>query len=105
MVIGQETSNFCLQSSFGIPGMSSSPTAPQMQRTSSGRQISVAPNLNTVLEGDESAGDGSPSVNLARIPLDDDDTHAIVRVLEHLIANYKQLNDAPNSPLYQGPRA
>ncbi|KAL3159116.1 hypothetical protein ABBQ32_011112 [Trebouxia sp. C0010 RCD-2024] len=91
------------KSSFSIPGMSSSPTAPQMTRTSSGRQISVAPNLNTVLEGDES-GDGSPSPSLARIPLDDDDTHAIVRVLEHLIANYKQLSDAPNSPLYKGPR-
>lgn len=92
-----------VQSSFSIPGMSSSPTAPQMTRTSSGRQISVAPSLNTVLEGDES-GDGSPSSSLARIPLDDDDTHAIVRVLEHLIANYKQLSDAPNSPLYKGPR-
>ena len=95
----------CMQSSFSIPGMSSSPTAPQMQRTSSGRQISVAPNLNTVLEGDESAGDGSPSGSLARIQLDDDDTHAIVRVLEHLIANYKQLSEAPNSPLYRGPLA
>lgn len=83
--------------------MSSSPTAAQITRTSSGRQISVAPNLNTVLEGDES-GDGSPSASLARIPLDDDDTHAVVRVLEHLIANYKQLSDAPNSPLYKGPR-
>lgn len=85
-----------------MPG-SSSPPAPQMTRTSSGRQISVAPNLNTVIEGDET-GDGSPSGNLARIPLDDDDTHAIVRMLEHLIANYKQLSDAPNSPLYKGPR-
>ena len=93
-----------LQSTFSIPGMSSSPTAPpEMTRTSSGRQTSVAPQLNTVLEGDETQ-DGSPSASLARIQLDDDDTHAIVRVLEHLIANYKQLNDASNSPLYSGPR-
>ena len=85
--------------------MSSSPTVPaELTRTSSGRQISVAPQLNTVLEGDET-GDGSPSGNLARVQLDDDDTHAIVRVLEHLIANFKQLSDAPNSPLYQGPQA
>ena len=98
-----ESVELWLQTSFGMPGMSSSPTAPQMTRTSSGRQISVAPNLNTVIEGDET-GDGSPSGNLAGIPLDDDDTHAIVRVLEHLIANYRQLSDAPNSPLYKGPR-
>lgn len=92
------------KSTFSIPGISSSPRAPpEMTRTSSGRQISVAPQLNTVLEGDET-GDGSPSGSLARIQLDDDDTHAIVRVLEHLIANYRQLSDTPNSPLYQGPR-
>ena len=93
-----------MQSTFSIPGMGSprGRTAP-MTRTSSGRQISVAPQLNTVLEGDES-GDGSPSSSLARVQLDDDDRHAIVRVLEHLIANYKQLSDGPDSPLYQGPR-
>ena len=83
--------------------MSGSPKAQtEMTRTSSGRQISVAPQLNTVLEGDESQ-DGSPSGTAARVPLDDDDMHAIVRVLEYLIANFKQLGDAPNSPLYSGP--
>ena len=66
--------------------------------------VSVPPNLQTVTEGDETA-DGSPSASLARIQLEDDDVHAIVRVLEHLIANYKQLSEAPNSPLYRGPRS
>lgn len=83
--------------------MSSSPKGAQMTRTSSGRTVSLPPNLQTVAEGDETA-DGSPSASLARIQLDDDEMHAIVRVLEHLVTNYKQLSEAPNSPLYKGPR-
>lgn len=93
-----------LQSTFSIPGMSNSPKAAQMTRTRSGRMVSIPPNLQTVAEGDETA-DGSPSASLARIPLDDDDMHAIVRVIEHMITNYKQLSGAPSSPLYSGPRS
>ena len=84
--------------------MSSSPKETNLTRTRSGRLVSTPPNLQTVAEGDETA-DGSPSASLARIPLDDDEMHAIVRVLEHLITNYKQLSEAPSSPLYKGPRS